>query len=100
MLTPARRSRSWHSRHLGSVHGHRLKGEQLQMGFLYGLCKTTTTGSRPAHERHGRADCALWSINSDWFEAYVTQVSVPKLRPGNIVIMDNLPCRKRMAVRN
>ena len=29
-------------------------------------------------------------INGDWFEAYVTQVLVPELRPGDVVIMDNL----------
>ena len=28
-------------------------------------------------------------INGDWFEAYVDQVLVPELRPGDIVIMDN-----------
>ena len=27
-------------------------------------------------------------INGDWFEAYVTQVLVPELRPGDVVIMD------------
>jgi transposase len=29
-------------------------------------------------------------INGDWFEAYVTQVLVPELRPGDVVVMDNL----------
>ncbi len=38
-------------------------------------------------------------INGDWFEAYVRQVLVPELRPGDIVIMDNLSSHKRAAVR-
>lgn len=38
-------------------------------------------------------------INGDWFEAYVTQVLVLELRPGDIVIMDNLSSHKRTAVR-
>ena len=31
------------------------------------------------------------------FEAYVTQVLVPTLRPGDIVVMDNLPAHERAA---
>jgi len=38
-------------------------------------------------------------INGDWFEAYVTEVLVPELRPGDIVIMDNLSSHKRVAVK-
>ena len=38
-------------------------------------------------------------INGDWFEAYVTQVLVPELRPGDVVIMDNLSSHKRVSVR-
>ena len=29
-------------------------------------------------------------INGDWFEACVPRVLVPELRPGDIVIMDNV----------
>ena len=38
-------------------------------------------------------------INGDWFEAYVTQVLVPELRPGDIGMMDNLSSHKRAAVQ-
>jgi transposase len=38
-------------------------------------------------------------INGDWFEAYVTQVLVPDLKPGDVVIMDNLSSHKRASVR-
>ena len=38
-------------------------------------------------------------INGDWFEAYVTQVLVPELKPGDVVIMDNLSSHKRASVR-
>ena len=38
-------------------------------------------------------------INGDWFEAYVTKVLTPELRPGDVVIMDNLSSHKRDAVR-
>jgi transposase len=39
-------------------------------------------------------------INRDAFQAYVEQVLVPELRPGDIVIMDNLSSHKGLAVRH
>ena len=38
-------------------------------------------------------------INGVWFQAYVDQVLVPELRPGDIVIMDNLGSHKGAGVR-
>ena len=38
-------------------------------------------------------------INRNAFQAYVEQVLVPELRPGDIVIMDNLSSHKGPAVR-
>lgn len=38
-------------------------------------------------------------INRRSFEAYVDQVLVPELRPGDVVIMDNLASHKSPAVR-
>lgn len=38
-------------------------------------------------------------INGDWFRAYVEQMLVPTLRPGDVVIMDNLGSHKGKAVR-
>ena len=38
-------------------------------------------------------------MNSDAFAAYVTQVLVPCLRPGQLVILDNLSVHKRADIR-
>ncbi len=38
-------------------------------------------------------------INGVWFQAYVDQVLVPTLSPGDIVIMDNLGSHKRPGIR-
>ena len=38
-------------------------------------------------------------INVDWHEAHVARVLVPELRPGDVVIMDNLSSHKRASVR-
>ena len=69
------------------------------MGFPHGHRKTTTlvaglrmTGMIAPLVLDG-------PINGDWFEAYVTQVLVPELRRGDVVIMDNLSSHKRAAVQ-
>ena len=38
-------------------------------------------------------------INRDAFEAYVEQVLVPTLTPGDVVILDNLPAHRSTSVR-
>jgi len=39
-------------------------------------------------------------MNGVWFLAYVQQVPAPTLKPGDVVIMDNLAAHKSPAVRN
>ena len=52
--------------------------------------------------RHGGVD-APWlidgPINGETFRTYVEKVLVPVLRPGDVVIMDNLGSHKSKAVR-
>jgi transposase len=38
-------------------------------------------------------------MTGGWFLAYVEQILVPTLRPGDIVILDNLAAHKNLAVR-
>ncbi|MBC7284912.1 MAG: transposase [Hoeflea sp.] len=38
-------------------------------------------------------------MTGEWFLAYTEQVLVPTLRPDDIVILDNLPAHKGVAVR-
>jgi len=40
------------------------------------------------------------AMNGVAFQAYVRQVLIPTLAPGDIVIMDNLPAHKAEGVRN
>jgi transposase len=55
----------------------------------------------PSGSNRWRLDGSLLDgpINGDWFEAYVAQVLLPTLRPGDTVIMDNLSSHKRASVR-
>jgi transposase len=80
-------------------HGRCPKGERLRMGFPHGHRQTSTlvaglrmTGMVALMVLDGQ-------INGDWFEAYVTQVLVPELWPGDVVIIDNLSSHKRVSVR-
>ena len=69
------------------------------MGFPHGHWKTTTfvAGLTP---RGMIAPFVLSGpINRDAFEAYVEKVLVPELRPGDIVVMDNLSSHKGPKVR-
>lgn len=70
------------------------------MGFPHGHRKATTlvAGMRMT----GMVASMVFDgpINGDWFEAYVTQVLVPELRHGDIVIMDNFSGHKRAAVQD
>jgi transposase len=38
-------------------------------------------------------------MTGEWFLAYVEQILVPTLRPGDVVILDNLPAHKGIAAR-
>ena len=39
------------------------------------------------------------AVNGDIFEAFVEQVLAPELRPGDVVVMDNLSSHKRARTR-
>lgn len=75
-------------------------GASVRLGFPHGHRKTTAlvaglrmSGMIAPIVRDG-------PINGDWLEAYVDKVLVPELRPGGVVIMDNLSSHKRASVRD
>lgn len=69
------------------------------MGFPHGHRKTTTLVAGLRMTGMVAPMVLDGSINGDWFEPYVTQVLIPELRPGDVVIMDNLLSHKRASVR-
>ena len=70
------------------------------MGYPHGHRKTTTLVAGLRMSGMVAPMVLDGPINGDWFEAYVAQVLVPELRPGDVVIMDNLSSHKRPAVRD
>ena len=84
---------------MARLRGRARKGERLRAGIPYGHWKTTTfvAGLR----RSGMVAPMVLDgpINRVAFQAYVEQVLVAELRPGDIVVMDNLSSHKGPAVR-
>ena len=89
---------TWTATNMTRSHGRCPKGKRLRMGFPHGHRKTTTlvAGLRMTGMV---VPMVLDGPIGDWFEAYVTQVLAPELRPGDVVIMDNLSSHKRVSVR-
>ena len=84
---------------MARLYGRSKRGERCRAAIPHGHWKTTTFVG--ALRRTGMTapmvlDGAMHGIA---FIAYVEQVLVPTLKPGDIVIMDNLPAHKPVAGR-
>ncbi len=96
-LDPARLifiDETWTATNMARTHGRCLRGQRLRSPVPHGHWKTTTlvaglrlTGMAAPFVLDG-------PINRDAFQAYVEQVLVPELNPGDIVVMDNLGSHK------
>lgn len=90
---------TWASTNMARRYGRCARGHRLRVGVPHGHWKTTTFVA-------GLRRCGIAApfvldgpINRIAFEAYVEKVLVPELRPGDIVIMDNLSSHKGPRVR-
>lgn len=90
---------TWTKTNMAPLRGWAPRGRRLKAKAPYGHWKTMTF---LAALRHDRID-APWlidgPINGERFQVYVEKVLVPTLRPGDIVIMDNLGSHRGKAVR-
>lgn len=84
---------------MARLRGRSKRGERCRAGVPHGHWKTTTftgalriTGMTAPMVLDG-------AMNGVAFRAYVEQVLAPTLKPGDIVIMDNLPAHKASGVR-
>ena len=85
---------------MARLRGRAKRGERCRASVPHGHWKTTTftAGLR----LNGLAAPMLLDgpMNGNAFLAYAEQVLAPELRPGDIVVMDNLPAHKPAGVRN
>jgi len=84
---------------MARTHGRCRRGERLRMGVPHGHWKTTTFVGALTLRGMIAPFVLSGPINRDAFEAYVEKVLVPELRPGDVVIMDNLSSHKGPTVR-
>ena len=84
---------------MARLRGRAPRGQRLRAGVPHGHWKTTTfvgalrlTGMTAPMVLDG-------PMTGAWFLAYVEQVLVPTLRPGDVVVLDNLPAHKGTAVQ-
>jgi transposase len=90
---------TWASTNMTRRYGRAPVGERLVCAVPHGHWKTTTF---VAALRAGGVTAPLvidGAVNGDLFVAYVRQVLAPALRPGDVVVMDNLASHKRAGVR-
>ncbi len=85
---------------MARLRGWAAKGQRCRAAVPHGHWKTTTftAGLR----LNGLTAPMLLDgpMHGPAFRAYVKQVLVPELKPGDIVIMDNLPAHKVAGVRD
>jgi len=90
---------TWASTNMARRYGRCRHGQRLRVGVPHGHWKTTTFVAGLTT----RGFISPWvldgAINRNAFEVYVEKVLVPALRPGDVVIMDNLSSHKGPRVR-
>ena len=82
------------------LRGRAPRGERLIDKTPHGHWKTTTLIAALGIEGMRCSTVVDGAVNGDVFEAFVEQVLVPDLRPGDVVIMDNLSSHKRQRIRD
>lgn len=85
---------------MARLRGRAIKGERCKAPVPHGHWKTTTF---TAGLRQGGLVAPMvldGPMDGAAFLAYIEQVLVPELYPGDIVVMDNLPAHKVTGVRN
>jgi transposase len=91
---------TWAKTNMTRTHGRALRGQRLVARVPHGHWTTMTFIAALRSDRID-APCVLdGPINGRIFLAWVVQFLIPTLRPGDIVILDNLGSHKSAAVRH
>lgn len=83
--TNTRMTRAW---------GRSRRGERCVAAIPHGHWQTTTLVAGLSLKGIIAPMILDGPMNGDTFKAYVAQILVPELKPGDVVIMDNLPAHK------
>lgn len=84
---------------MARLRGRSKRGERCRAAVPHGHWKTTTFTAGLRLSGMTAPMLLDGAMNGPAFLAYVEQVLVPTLSPGDIVVMDNLPAHKSTGVR-
>jgi transposase len=90
---------TWTKTNMAPLRGWGPRGRRIKAKVPYGHWNTTTFLAALRLDRIEAPWLLEGPINGETFQVYVERVLVPTLRPGDIVIMDNLGSHKGKAVR-
>jgi transposase len=86
---------TWASTNMTRRRGRCPAGQRLVMPVPHGHWQTTTFVAALRSDRLTAPMAVDGALTGDLFAAYVRKVLAPELRPGDVVVMDNLQCHKR-----
>ena len=84
---------------MARLRGRSRRGQRCRAAVPHGHWKTTTFTAGLRRSGMGAPMVLDGAMNGPAFLAYIEQVLVPTLAPGDIVVMDNLPAHKPTGVR-
>ena len=90
---------TWTKTNMAPLRGWAPRGQRLKAKVPHGHWQTMTFLAALRHDRIEAPWLLDGPINGECFRLYVEKVLVPTLRPGDIVIMDNLGSHKGKAIR-
>ena len=90
---------TWSMTNMTRLRGRAPMGERLVEKVPHGHWTTTTLIAALGIEGICCSTVVDGAVNGDVFEAFVEQVLTPQLKPGDLVVMDNLSSHKRLRTR-
>lgn len=84
---------------MARLYGRAKRGQRCRAAVPHGHWLTTTFTAALRSTALTAPMTLDGPMNADAFLAYVEHVLAPTLRPGDIVVMDNLPAHKGAAIR-
>jgi len=90
---------TWATTNMARRYGRAPRGERVIASVPHGHWKTSTFVAGLRLEGMTAPLVIDGAMNGETFRAYVEQFLAPTLRPGDLVIMDNLPSHKVAGVR-
>lgn len=79
---------------MARLRGRSPRGQRLVAGVPHGHWKTITLVAALRHDRIEAPMVVDRAMNGHIFQTWVEQVLVPTLKPGDLVVLDNLPAHK------